>query len=50
MKTKEQHIDQDTHLESPFKFLVKQGSDAIVQNWYKARRFVLDRLNNTLQQ
>lgn len=50
MKTKKQNIVQETHLEKPFEYLIKQESNEIVLNWYQARRYVLDLLNNTLQE
>ena len=50
MKTKKQNIVQGTHLEKPFEYLIKQESNEIVLNWYRARRYVLDLLNNTLQE
>ncbi len=50
MKTKKQNIVQGTHLEKPFEYLIKQESNEIVLDWYQARRYVLDLLNNTLQE
>ena len=34
--------------ENPFIYL-QHSSDTVVENWYRARKYVLNKLNNTLQ-
>ena len=47
MKNKEQ-IDKIPFMEYPFE-LLKPSCEEAVQNWYKARRYVLDLINDALQ-